>query len=68
MEEHLVNRTTPELEDEEPPTLASTGPEYESVLALVEAHQSRGLKTKPHYVKKWRVVHSSLYMGSLYFV
>ena len=51
MESHLIDGTQPVLDDVEPPTLASRGPEY-ALADVVQAHHSRGLPTKPHYIQK----------------
>ena len=46
LEKHIADNTTPELADRVVPTLFSTGPQVPKE-DLIQAQQSRGLKTKP---------------------
>ena len=45
----LTKNIAPILNDVEPPTLASTGPAYDSIQEVHEQHAARGVTVKPHY-------------------
>lgn len=50
LEGHIQSDTKPTLSDEEPPTLASQGPEY-TLDNVKENRKSRGVVVKQHYFK-----------------
>lgn len=52
LDDHIKKGTRPQLDDKKPPTLASTGPEYESLNAVAAEMEKkrRGGLAKPHHI------------------